>query len=219
MALRVPSWVSGRMPRRIRSTRPLIRVAALALVATLTSSTDVLQAQPMSISEDSTRRSLLKLNASTLLGIPGVAYERRLTPRTSFNLDVTGSPWRSIRGAPFEFLLIIPEWQLHSRDGRLGWYGGVHLGGAVYRIQKWNYRGSKRYQEGFSTLLGGTFGHKRLLRPNVLLDLFIGGGSQHGRYRGYDSATGEQYAGVGQLDESREWVPYRAGVMFGVKQW
>ncbi len=159
----------------------------------------------------------IKLNASTLLGIPGVAYERALTDRTSFNLDVTASLWRSLRGAPFEFLTVIPEWQIHSRPNRLGWYAGVHLGASIFRLQKWNYWGSTRYQEGYSTLLGGTVGYKRALNRTLVLDAYLGGGSQHGRYRGYDRVTREQYTGIGRMDESREWLPYRAGVMVGYR--
>lgn len=159
----------------------------------------------------------LKVNASTLVGIPGVAYEVALTDRTSFNLDATASLWRSIRGTPFQFLTIIPEWQIHARSQRVGVYGGVHLGASIYRLQKWNYWGTRLYQEGYSTLLGATIGYKRALRPTVLLDVYLGGGSQHGRYRGYDEATGQQYAGVDRLDESREWLPYRVGFMIGYR--
>ncbi len=162
-------------------------------------------------------RALIKLNATALIGIPGVAYETALTDRTSFNIDATASLWRSVRGAPFQFLTIIPEWQIHSRSGRVGYYGGVHLGASVYRLQKWNYWGTQLYQEGYSTLLGATIGYKRALSASLLLDVFVGGGSQHGRYRGYDGATGEQYAGGDRLDESREWLPYRAGVMLGYR--
>lgn len=166
---------------------------------------------------DARREAYIKANASTLLGIPGVAYEVALTDRTSFNVDATASLWRSINGAPFQFLTILPEWQMHSRSGRVGWYAGVHLGASVYRLQKWNYWGTRRYQEGYSTLLGGTLGYKRMLRPKLKLDVFVGGGNQHGRYRGYDGATGEQYAGVERLDESREWLPYRIGIMLGYR--
>ena len=166
---------------------------------------------------DVRRQAFIKANATTLLGIPGVAYEVELTDRTSFNLDATASLWRSINGAPFQFITILPEWQWHSRSGRVGWYGGVHLGASVYRLQKWNYWGTRRYQEGYSTLLGATVGYKRMLRPRLKLDVFVGGGNQHGRYRGYDGATGEQYAGVERLDESREWLPYRVGIMIGYR--
>lgn len=160
-------------------------------------------------------RARLKLNASALIGIPGIAYERALTDRTSFNIDATASLWRSVRGAPFQFLTIIPEWQIHSRRERLGYYAGIHLGASVYRLQKWNYWGTRLYQEGYSTLLGATIGYKSKLTESLILDAFVGGGSQHGRYRGYDGATGEVYAGADRLDESREWLPYRAGIMIG----
>ncbi len=166
---------------------------------------------------DDARYAFVKVNASTLLGIPGVAYEVELSDRTSFNLDATASLWGSVNGAPFLFFTVIPEWQVHSRSGRVGWYAGAHLGASIYRLQKWNYWGTRLYQEGYSTLLGGTIGYKRLLPSKLLLDIYIGGGSQHGRYRGFDGATGVQYAGTERLDESREWLPYRVGLMLGYR--
>ncbi len=190
-----------------------------ALVAIVTAP---LASQPGSPRRDSANASrsehnnaYVKFNASTLLGIPGVAYEVALTDRTSFNLDATASLWRSVRGAPFQFLTIIPEWQIHSRGRRVGFYGGVHLGASIYRLQKWNYWGTRLYQEGYSTLLGATIGYKRQLSSTVMLDAYVGGGSQHGRYRGFNGATGQQYAGIDRLDESREWLPYRVGLMIG----
>lgn len=208
-----PQSLSG-APLRAR-----LRARVTVCCAVLCSVTAPLAAQPSlsSGAPGGASSAYIKLNASTLLGIPGVAYEVSLTDRTSFNLDATASLWRSVRGAPFEFLTILPEWQIHSRSQRLGFYGGVHLGATIYRLQKWNYRGTRLYQEGYSTLLGGTVGYKRQLTPALLLDAYIGGGSQHGRYRGYDGATGAQYAGEDRLDESREWLPYRLGLMLGYR--
>lgn len=175
------------------------------------------QSSAENVSGEPGRAAIIKVNASTLVGIPGIAYEIALTDRTSLNIDATASVWRSVRGVPFQFLTIVPEWQLHSRSERSAWYGGVHLGAAIYRLQKWDYWGSRRYQEGFSTLLGATIGYKRALSSSLMFDAYLGGGSQHGRYRGYDAETGELYAGADRLDESREWLPYRVGLMIGYK--
>ena len=215
------------MTRRSLFARALLRgsavpkwTALLALVALVTARLAAQNPGPATQSVDDRgheAQAYIKLNASTLIGIPGVAYEVALTDRTSFNLDATASLWRSVRGAPFQFLTIIPEWQIHSRRHRVGFYGGVHLGASIYRLQKWNYWGTRLYQEGYSTLLGATIGYKRLLSPALMLDAYVGGGSQHGRYRGYNGATGEQYAGVERLDESREWLPYRLGLMIGYR--
>ena len=166
---------------------------------------------------DGSRPAHVKVNASTLLGVPGIAYEVAVNDHLSFNVDATASLWRSIDHAPYLFVMVLPEWQLHARPGRLGYYAGVHSGLTVYRLQKWNYRGTRKYQQGYSTLIGVSVGYKRVLRDRWLLDAFVGGGNQFGRYRGYDGATGEQYTGFDELDESREWLPYRLGLMFSYR--
>ncbi len=159
----------------------------------------------------------IKANVSALAGVPGVAYEVSVTDRTSFSVDVTASLWRSINNAPYLYVMVLPEWRVYSRSSRQGYYVGAHTGITAYRIQKWNYRGTQRYQEGFSTLLGVTVGHKRNIGDRWMLDAFVGGGNQSGKYRGYDGATGEQYTGQDGWDRSREWLPYRAGIMIGYR--
>lgn len=164
----------------------------------------------------------LKVNTlSALLAMPGVAWERPLQhERFTFQLDATASFWRSVDGAPLQFLMIIPEWRYHTRPSRLGPYLGAHLGVAGFRLQKWSYRGGTAYQEGFSFLGGVSAGYKWQLAPRWLLDAFVGGGNQQSFYKGYDWLTGERYDSsrmTSAWDQSGEWLPYRIGVQLGYR--
>ena len=160
-------------------------------------------------------QSYLKVNAaSTLLGVPGVGYERTLSEHWSFQFDATVSPWRSVGGAPLKFAILIPEWRYHPRGVTRGVYVGAHAGASVFQLQKWDHRNTTQYEEGFGLLLGLTFGYQRPLNESWLLDLFAGGGTSQALYKGYDWTTGTRTDGAKGWNKSGEWVPYRGGVMF-----
>lgn len=159
-------------------------------------------------------QTTLKLNAATtLLGVPGVGVERVIGPRTTVQLDLTVSLWKSIDHAPAQFAILIPEWRHHFRDGRLGPYVGLHAGVIGFRVQKWDWRNSDYYQEGFGAVFGGTVGYKRRLNDRMVLDWYLGAGTAQSKYKGYSISTGERYDGEEGWNESGEWLPYRGGVM------
>ncbi len=189
--------------RLLRRTSTFIALAAVAAAF----------ARPLAAQ----RPAQIKVNATALVAVPGVAYEIGLGDRAAFNLDATASLWRSIGGVPFHYLMVLPELRYYQRAGHEGFYGGIHVGGSIYRLQKWNYWGTDKYQEGFSRLAGITVGHVAPISPRWTLDAFIGGGNQHGFYRGYVKSTGERYDGDPGLNQSKEWLPYRLGVMFGYR--
>ena len=179
----------------------------------------VILALLVSVAQLPEAQEYVKVNTlSTLIAMPGVAWERPLRhERLTFQLDATASFWHSVDGAPLQFLMIIPEWRLHRRSSRLGPYLGAHLGLAGFRLQKWNYRGTTLYQEGFSFLGGVSVGYKWELSPHWMLDAFVGGGNQQALYKGYDWTTGVRYDSASAWNQSAEWLPYRIGVQLGYR--
>lgn len=156
----------------------------------------------------------IKLNGVTsLVGVPGVAYERTLSDRVSFQLDATLSPWRSVNRAPMQFLIVVSEWRYHPRGVARGVYVGGHLGASMFKLQKWDYRGTDQYQEGFGALFGVTVGIQRPVTERLGLDLFVGGGNSQTIYKGYSYLTGIRYDSAGGWNQSAEWIPYRGGIM------
>ena len=159
-------------------------------------------------------QSYIKLNGLTsLVGVPGVAYERTLSARVTFQVDATLSPWRSVNRAPMQFLILVPEWRYHPHGIARGVYVGGHVGASVFRLQKWDHRGSDQYQEGFGALFGLTVGYQRPITERVGLDVFVGGGNSQALYKGYSYLTGIRYDSAGAWNQSAEWIPYRGGVM------
>lgn len=159
-------------------------------------------------------QSYIKLNGLTsLVGVPGVAYERTLSERVTFQIDATVSPWRSVNGLPMQFLIVVPEWRYHPHGIARGVYVGGHVGASVFRLQKWGYRGTDKYQEGVGALFGLTVGYQRPITERVGLDLFVGGGNSQTLYKGYHYLTGVRYDSAGAWNQSAEWIPYRGGVM------
>jgi hypothetical protein len=162
-------------------------------------------------------QSAVKINAAALLlGVPHLAAETVHGKHTTFQLDVAASLWQSIKGQPFEVLMGIGEVRRYGGTAMQGPYVGVHLGVAVFRLQKWNYWGTSKYQAGRTALAGVTVGWAQRISETVTLDWFIGGGNQQALYRGFDAARGDaEYVG---LNRSGEWLPYRGGVMVSIRR-
>lgn len=191
--------VVSRVARASRCALPLVACAALLGPPAL--------AQPR-----------LKVNGITaLVLVPQVGLEWARDPRTSVQVDVTASFWRSVDGAPMQFVMLVPEWRRHLRALGSGPYFGLHVGATAFKLQKWNYRGTDKYQEGFGLLAGATIGYERTLASGWVLDAFLGGGTVQTKYKGYLLSTGERYDGEPGFNESGEWLPYRGGVMLSYR--
>lgn len=163
----------------------------------------------------SAAQATLKVNGATaVLGVANFGVERASGARRSFQWDVTISGWRSVRGGPQQFIILVPEWRWYRRSTSEGPYVGLNTGVTAFRIQRWSYIGTEYYQEGAGVLFGGTIGYKRVLNRKWTMDLFVGGGTIQSKYKGYRLDTGERYDGERGWNESGEWLPYRGGVMF-----
>ncbi len=159
-------------------------------------------------------QTYVKVNAlTTLLTIPNVGIETSIGKKSTFQLDILGSPWKSIDGKPQQFYIVIPEYRYHFKEKHNGFYAGAHIGGTVFNFQKWNYLNTDLYEKGFGYVIGATIGYQKKINDRFMLDCFLGGGNQQGFYKGYLISTGERYETAKNWNKSGEWLPYRGGVM------
>ncbi|MEO8517281.1 MAG: DUF3575 domain-containing protein [Flavobacterium sp.] len=163
-------------------------------------------------------QTYIKANAVTaLVLIPNVGVETTLSKHFTFQVDITASFWKSINHGPFQLFMLTPELRYHFKESTKGFYIGAHLGGSIFKLQKWNYANSDDYQKGFNYFAGGTIGYQTAISKKLALDFFLGGGTQQAFYNGYYISTNERYEHVQKYNKSGEWLPYRGGVMICYK--
>lgn len=155
----------------------------------------------------------LKWNAAYwLVGVTNMSVETPvLGDKWTFNTDVVFSPWESVDGNVFKFVQVIPEIRYYPKGAFNGFYAGAYLGWHDFRITKWNYLNTGRYQKGTGYSVGAVIGYQVAISNRWSLDVYAGGGLQNSTYRGYDSGTGEMYA---SWNGSGEWMPYKVGISF-----
>ncbi|EAR11855.1 hypothetical protein PI23P_10997 [Polaribacter irgensii 23-P] len=169
----------------------------------------------------------LKTNIATLVaGIPNVGLEFQVGKNASIQLDVLGSFWDSVDGAPFQINQTFLEYRLYSNSNISEWFIGAHLGYGMFTIQKpYDLIISPRYsttedpdgafRSGRSVFHGLTVGYKKLLNKRFSLELFIGGGYAMSHYKGYNGLNrtdigSENYR---PFNGSGEVLIYRGGLM------
>lgn len=163
-------------------------------------------------------QTTIKLNGiSTIVLIPQVGFETKINSKLTFQLDAAYSPWKSVKNAPFEFFMVIPEIRFYPKQAFKGFYIGAHIGGSAFKVQKWEYKNTNYYQEGYNYLLGGTLGYQTKLSEKFALDIFVGGGSQQAFYKGFDSVKLKRIDKAKNYNKSGEWIPYRGGIMLCYK--
>ena len=171
----------------------------------------------------------LKANMLTLaVGVPNIGLEFQVGKNTSIQLDVLGSFWDSIEGAPLQINQTFLEYRLYSGSNISKWFVGAHLGYGMFTFQKPNnfvihprYTNSEDadrvFKSGRSVFHGLTFGYKKLLNKRISLELFIGAGYTMSQYKGYDGLervdliNAEKYR---PFNGSGEVLIYRGGLMF-----
>lgn len=149
---------------------------------------------------------------TTLVGFPSLGYEKPLNAHLSFHLDAIGSPLNSYNDMPLRFLIITPEVRYYPSKDHRGFYVGGHVGGSVFKLQKYGYENSNKYQKGYNYMMGASFGYVYFVSERIALEAFLGGGSIQSFYKGYDITTGERYDGAEKFNKSGEWLPYRGGI-------
>ena len=162
-------------------------------------------------------QTVVKANITTALGFPQLGVETSLGEKTSFQVDAMASLWKSINGGPQQMYMLVPEFRYYPKKALEGFYFGLHVGASAYKLQKWNYINTDYYQKGYNVLYGGTLGYQVKINDKFSLDVFLGGGSQQGYYRGYLLSSGERYESAKKFNKSGEWLPYRGGIMIVYK--
>lgn len=155
----------------------------------------------------------LKGNITSLAGIPNFGAEFELGKHTGFQADIMASFW-TIDGVPYKFGVLIPEFRYYTKNYGVGFYIGAHVGGGIFRLQKWSQGG---FQEGYTVLFGATIGYQFKLSERFNLELFLGGGNQQANYKGFSLETRERVDGARGFNKSGEFLPYRGGLMFVYK--
>lgn len=163
-------------------------------------------------------QTYIKINAGTaLVLVPQIGIETTLNEKITFQVDILGSFWKSVEGAPMQAIMVFAEPRFYLKKKFHGFYAAPHLGGSIFKIQKWNYFGTDYYQKGFSYMMGATIGFQHQLGTNWVIDIFLGGGNQQGLYKGYNWETGERYDKADRFNKSGEWLIYRGGLFLGYK--
>ncbi len=159
-------------------------------------------------------QTVVKANLLTaLVAVPHIGIETKIGAKTTFQIDAIASFWKSFNGGPQQFLIVIPEFRYHTKEAFKGFYVGAHIGGGAFKLQKWNYINTDRYQEGYNILIGGTIGYQFKINEKFNAEMFVGGGSQQAFYKGYLLSSGERYDGADNYNKSGELIPYRIGLM------
>lgn len=163
------------------------------------------------------RERRIKVGASTLIGVAMVGMERALQrPGRTFQWDILVSPWRSVDGYPFTFVVGTAERRAYARADATGGYAALHGGVGIFQLQRWDKRPSTIYHEGGNFMLGGSVGWVRRTRGGWVLDAYVGGGTVQSLYKAYDRVTGSRVDGAKLWNISGELLPYRTGLMVAI---
>ncbi|WP_394759094.1 DUF3575 domain-containing protein [Flavobacterium sp.] len=150
---------------------------------------------------------------AALVLVPNIGIETPIAEKLTFQVDIAASFWKSANNAPLQFVIITPEIRYHFKENYKGFYIGTHLGGGTFKLQKWSYLYTNYYQKGYNYFIGGTVGYKKSISKKLLLDIFIGGGSQQAFYKGYYLDTNTRYETAEKYNKSGEFLLYRGGIM------
>lgn len=162
-----------------------------------------------------------KVNALFLpVGMLNAGLEYQLSPKITLEADGFMSPWKSFAGNHAQVYMAHLEGRYYFNEAFKHWYVGANTGFGVFDLTKWNYRGSDKFQRGFTFMLGATVGYQFQINDKLNLDVFVGGGTAQSSYHGYESVPPDGFV---RYDKAKEWnksgeiVPYRIGVMLSYK--
>lgn len=167
----------------------------------------------------SSAQTYVKFNAaSALIAIPQIGIETRIGEKWTFQADVLASFWESFNGKPLRVLIVTPEVRYHFTEIDKGFYLGGNISGGTFKLQKYGYKETNDYQQGYNYIIGITAGYNWKINEKFVLDFFIGAGHQEAFYKGYDLTTGERYdTWIHDYNKSGEFIPYRGGIMLAYK--
>lgn len=153
------------------------------------------------------------------VGIINAGLEYQLSPKFTVQGDVLISPWKSFAGNHAQIYMGHIEGRYYLTEAFKHWYVGLNGGAGVFDLTKWNYRGTEKFQRGFTFMLGATVGYQFQINEKLNLDVFLGGGTAQSSYHGYESVPPNfiRYDKANGWNKSGEVLPYRGGAMLSYK--
>lgn len=176
----------------------------------------------------------LKLNCLyAVAGVINPQAEFVLSHHSSMSLDVTYSPWRSIKGRHANFGIFTGEYRYYfGRHRASGFYVSGHAGMMGFDISKprlFSYGKfisfKDGYSKGFGVMLGLGIGYQHEFCRRWVVDAFLGASWLHSWYNGYDdngkiNMTPEHTKPTPYDDPfnmSGEFLPTKIGVSIGYR--
>jgi hypothetical protein len=174
-----------------------------------------------------------KLNALyAAVGVINPSVEGAISEHSSFAIDATFSPWRSVKGRKLFFGMFNGEYRYYIKGATEGFYGAVNAGGMGFEINKpYLFKNGKilgfnvNYGKGFGLIVGLCAGYQHHFAERWTVDAFIGVGYLRSWYNGYQpdgtivmSPQGhENYEKPDPFNGSSEVMPFKAGISIGYR--
>ena len=176
----------------------------------------------------------IKLNALYALGgVINPSAEFVLSPHSAMAMDITYSPWRSIKGAHANFGIFSSEYRYYFKQSARGWYVSGNVGMMGFDISKPQLFKNKqlisirtdRYHKGFGMMVGFGAGYQHVFAKRWVVDAFVAFDYMLTWYNGY-TANGEinmhpygheNYLYPDPFNASAEFMPAKIGVSIGYR--
>lgn len=171
--------------------------------------------------EDKNPKVNVKLNASTFVGIVNPAVEFRVFSKGSVQLEGWGvyAPDNFLgTGYPCSLTLMYGEFRYYPKEVFKGFFGGVHIGAGVYRLNKnvlpiFGYlKDPNSIQVGQNLIVGLTVGYHFTFNKHWGLEVVIGYGRQYSTYESYITKE-DGTVTYRSLNGSAEYLPTKAGLL------
>lgn len=166
------------------------------------------------------KSTYIKGNALLLpIGVLNVGVEQQLSDRYTLQADILASPWKSFAGAHAQIYMGHIEGRYYFDHAFSKWYLGANAGAGVFDVTKWNYRGSGKYQRGYTFMIGAVGGYQFSWKENWNIDVFLRLGDAQSFYHGYENVPPSlfRYDGAERWNKSGEVLPYGGGIMLSYK--
>lgn len=183
--------------------------------------------------QSATAQVYAKINALyAVVGVANPSVEAAIAPHSSFSIDATFSPWRSVKGRHLFFGMFNGEYRYYIKRATEGFYAAFNAGGMGFDINKpYLFHGGKllgfnvNYGKGFGLIVGLCAGYQHHFAERWTVDAFVGVGYLRSWYNGYQpdgtivmSPQGhEDYEKPDPFNGSSEVMPFKAGISIGYR--
>ena len=176
-------------------------------------------------------QTYVKLNGLyALAGVVNPSVEFVISPKSTVQTEIVGSPGEAIGGKHMLFGILMGEYRRYFRGHNDGWYLGANAGMMAFDMSKpymdgWHLRFEDRYCKGYGFMIGICAGYEWQFRERWVLDAFLGWSWMSSFYNGY-SMDGEidmhphrpvQPEYPDPFNGSSEWYPNKIGLSIGYR--